>query len=306
MARGKNGSIEVIRAMSAEILAPLISPRDAAGHLDLGGLAANAARLAPSLDGFLVLGSSGEYIYLSERERLDAVRTVIGAASGRKVFVQVGSETTESSAELAREAMALGAAGLLAVTPHYYTPQLRGAALVRYYSTIAAIGPTYLYHIPSYTGMTLDVQDVLEIAQIPGVVGMKDSTGNLALLTEILASRPEGFRYYVGSGGALLAAMAHGALGTIAALANLVPERMREAVSQFEDGRISAAAEAQRPLVRLNALVTRRYGIPGLKYAAGRLGFAAGDPVPPLLPLGTNARTEIDDALAAVAVGAAG
>ncbi len=292
--------------MSAEILAPLISPRDAKGRLDLDGLAANVARLGPALDGFLVLGSSGEYVYLSEHERLDAVRTVLAGAGGRTVYVQVGSETTESSAALAERAMALGAAGLLAVTPHYYTPQLKGAALRAYYKTIAAIGPTYLYHIPSYTGMTLDVQDILEIAAIPGVVGMKDSTGNLALLTEILASRPEGFRYYVGSGGALLAAAAHGAQGTIAALANLVPELMRTAVSLLEAGRIAEAAEAQRPLARLNALVTRRHGIPGLKYAAGKLGFAAGDPVLPLQPLPPAAARDIDEAIADLRATAAG
>ena len=292
--------------MPAEILAPLISPRDAQGRLDLDGLAANVARLAPSLDGFLALGSSGEYVYLSEQERLETVRTLIQGARGRTVFVQVGSETTQASVALAEEAMALGATALLAVTPHYYTPQLRGAALVQYYKTIAAIGPTYLYHIPSYTGMTLELQEILEIAAIPGVVGMKDSTGNLALLTEILASRPDGFRYYVGSGGALPAAVAYGAEGTIAALANLVPELMRLVVSQFEAGRIAEAAEAQRPLVRLNALVTRRYGIPGLKYAAGRLGFAAGDPVPPLLPVPQKAAEEIDGAIAALAVQPAG
>ena len=292
--------------MPAEILAPLISPRNAKGRLDLDGLAANVARLGPDVDGFLVLGSSGEYVYLSERERLDAVRTVMEGAGDRMVFVQVGSETTESSADLAHEAMRLGATGLLAVTPHYYTPQLKGPALQAYYRTIGAIGPTYLYHIPSYTGMTLDVREILEIAAIPGVVGMKDSTGNLALLTEILASCPTGFRYYVGSGGALLAAMAHGARGTIAALANLVPAQMRRAVSLFEGGRVAEAAEAQRPLARLNALVTRQYGIPGLKYAAGRLGFAAGDPVPPLQPVTSAAAAAIDAAIADLKVPAAG
>ncbi len=292
--------------MSAEILAPLISPRDANGRLDLGGMASNVARLGQSVDGFLVLGSSGEYVYLSAEERREAVRIVLAGAEGRTVYVQVGSETTKSSAKLAEEAMSLGAAGLLAVTPHYYTPQLRGPALVQYYKTIGAIGPTYLYHIPSYTGMPLDLNDILEIAEVPGVVGMKDSTGSLALLTEILASCPQGFRYYVGSGGALLAAMAHGARGTIAALANLVPERMRAAVSLFESGHLTEAAEAQRPLTRLNALVTRRYGIPGLKYAAGRLGFAAGDPVPPLLPVPGRAAAEIDDAIAALAAPTAG
>ncbi len=292
--------------MPAEILAPLISPRDAKGRLDLDGLAANVARLGPDVDGFLVLGSSGEYVYLSERERMDAVRTVMEGAGDRTVFVQVGSETTESSAALAHEAMQYGATGLLAVTPHYYTPQLKGPALQAYYRTIGAIGPTYLYHIPSYTGMTLDVREILDIAAIPGVVGMKDSTGNLALLTEILASCPAGFRYYVGSGGALLAAMAHGAVGTIAALANLVPAQMRQAVSLFERGRMAEAAEAQRPLARLNALVTRRYGIPGLKYAAGRLGFAAGEPVPPLQPVTSAAAAEIDAAIADLRVPAAG
>jgi dihydrodipicolinate synthase/N-acetylneuraminate lyase len=292
--------------MSAEILAPLISPRDDRGGLDLEGLSLNVARLAASLDGFLVLGSSGEYVYLSEQERLDAVRTVLSGAGSRKVFVQVGAETTAASARLAEDAMALGASGLLAVTPHYYTPQLKGRALVAYYKTIASIGPTYLYHIPSYTGMTLEVDDILEIAGVPGIVGMKDSTGNLALLTEILASRPEGFTYYVGSGGALLAAVAHGAQGTIAALANLVPERMRAVLSMFEAGEIAAAAQAQRPLARLNALVTRRHGIPGLKYAAGRLGFAAGDPVPPLLPVPEKAAYEIDEALLALSVGTTG
>lgn len=292
--------------MSAEILAPLITPRDTQGRLDLDGLAANVHRLGPDLDGFLVLGSSGEYVYLDEDERTACVETVMQAAGGRKVLVQVGAETTRASAELAETAMRLGAQGLLAVTPHYYTPQLRGPALVQYYRTIAAIGPTYLYHIPSYTGMTLDVADVLEIAQIPGVVGMKDSSGNLALMAEILASRPAGFTYYVGSGGALLAAVAHGAQGTIAALADLVPQRMRAVLEAFEAGRHAEAAAAQRPLARLNALVTRRYGIPGLKYAAGALGFAAGEPVPPLVAVPQAGAQEIDRALAACEEGQLG
>jgi len=292
--------------MAAEILAPLISPRDAQGRLDLDGLQANVQRLAPAVDGFLVLGSSGEYIYLTEEEKIASVRGVLAASAGRKVFVQVGAETTEASAHLAERAMQLGAAALLGVTPHYYTPQLKGRALVQYYRTIGAIGPTYLYHIPSYTGMTLELSDVLQIAAVPGVVGMKDSSANLGLMCEVLAARPEGFTYYVGSGGALLAAVSQGARGTIAALANLLPAAMRDAVTLLEAGRIAEAAAAQAPLARLNGLVTWRYGIPGLKYAAGRLGFAAGDPVPPLLPVTADAAKEIDGALAACAARAAG
>ncbi|EQD47219.1 dihydrodipicolinate synthase, partial [mine drainage metagenome] len=153
---------------------------------------------------------------MHEAERIALVRAVIEAAGGKDVLAQVGAETTEDSLHLAEECMALGAKGLLAVTPHYYTPQLRGAALDAYYGAIGAVGPVYVYHIPSYTGASLDVPDVLRLSALPGVVGMKDSSGSLSMLVEVLAARPPGFVYYVGSGGALPAALAHGADGTIA------------------------------------------------------------------------------------------
>ncbi len=284
--------------MAFRILAPLITPRDDRGRLDLEGLQRNVARLAAtSLDGFLALGSSGEYIYLREEERLRVVRATIEASQGKPVLAQVGAETTEDSCRLATAAMAAGAAGLLAVTPHYYTPQLRGGALDAFYRAVGAAGPVFLYHIPGYTGAQLDVADVLRVAALPGVVGMKDSSGNLNMMVEVLAGRPAGFTYYVGSGGALPAALAQGADGTIAALANLCPEAMRTASEALVTGDLEKASALQAPLARLNALVTRRHGIPGLKYACGRLGYAAGEPVPPLQPLAPEARVEIDRAL---------
>lgn len=280
------------------IFAPLITPRDAAGRLDLEGLARNVERLnATSLDGYVPLGSSGEYVYLGHEERLDVIRTVREAAEGRPVIAQVGGDATADSCRLAEAAMDIGASALLAVTPHYYTPQLRGAALVAYYRELGTIGPVYLYHIPSYTGVTLDVRDVLEFAGIPGVVGMKDSSGNVAMMVEVLAQRREGFQYFVGSGGALLAALSHGADGTIAALANVCPEELRRIADLFAAGEVAAAARLQAPLAVLNALITRMHGIPGLKYAASRMGFAAGDPVRPLQPLGAGPRAAIDQAI---------
>ncbi|MDA8344384.1 MAG: dihydrodipicolinate synthase family protein [Thermaerobacter sp.] len=284
--------------MPFRILAPVITPRDDRGRLDLEGLQRNVERLAgTSLDGFLALGSSGEYIYLHEQERLAVVGAVIAASKGKPVLAQVGAETTEDAVHLAEKSMALGAAGLLAVTPHYYTPQLRGAALDAFYRAVGGAGPVHVYHIPGYTGAQLDVADILRLAAVRGVVGMKDSSGNLAMLVEVLAARPQDFAYYVGSGGALPAALAHGADGTIAALANLFPDAMRAAARALLAGEAQTASRLQAPLARLNALVTRRYGIPGLKYAAGRLGFAAGDPVPPLQPLPEEGRMEIDAAI---------
>lgn len=284
--------------MTAHILAPLITPRDANGQLDLDGLRSNLERLATQpLDGYLALGSSGEYIYLSDEERRAVVATIIAGAAGRSVYVQVGADTTAQSRSLAQWAMEQGATALLAVTPHYYTPQLRGAPLDAFYREIAAVGPTFVYHIPSYTGTTLDPEDVLRLSAMEGIVGLKDSSGSLAMLAEVLAGRPSGFRYYVGSGGALAAALAHGADGTIAALANVAPEGLRLVADFMAQGDIGRAAQIQGPLSRLNALITRRYGIPGLKYAAGRLGYAAGAPVPPLQPVSPDAGRAIDAAL---------
>ncbi len=288
--------------MAYRILAPLITPRDANGRLDIAGLQRNVSRLAAtSLDGFLALGSSGEYIYLREEERLAVVSAAVEAAGGKPVLSQVGAETTADALHLAEGSIARGAAGLLAVTPHYYTPQLRGAALDAFYGAVGQVGPVHVYHIPSYTGAQLDVVDVLRLSALPGVVGMKDSSSNLSMMVEVLAARPQGFTYYVGSGGALPAALAQGADGTIAALANLLPDAMRTAADKLLAGDVQSSARLQAPLARLNALVTRRHGIPGLKYAAARLGFAAGDPVPPLQPLGAEARGEIDRALGEIA-----
>jgi 4-hydroxy-2-oxoglutarate aldolase len=288
--------------MAYRILAPLITPRDASGRVDLEGLQRNVSRLAAtSLDGFLALGSSGEYIYLHEEERLAVVRATVEASGGKPVLAQVGAETTADALHLAESSMALGAAGLLAVTPHYYTPQLRGGALDAFYRAVGEVGPVHVYHIPSYTGAQLDVADVLRLATLPGVVGMKDSSSNLAMMVEVLGARPQGFVYYVGSGGALPAALAQGADGTIAALANLLPDAMRRASDKLVTGDIEGSSGLQAPLARLNALVTRRHGIPGLKYAAERLGFAAGDPVLPLQPLAAEARVEIDRALGEIA-----
>ncbi len=282
------------------IFAPLITPRDAAGRLDLAGLARNVERLnATPLDGYVPLGSSGEYVYLSHSERLDVLRTVHEAAQGRPVIAQVGGDATMDSCRLAEAAMDIGASALLAVTPHYYTPQLRGPALVEYYRALGAIGPVYLYHIPSYTGVTLDVRDVLEIGGLSGVAGMKDSSGSVAMMVEVLSQRGGDFQYFVGSGGALLAALSHGADGTIAALANLCPVELRRIADLFAAGQVAAAARLQAPLSVLNALITRVHGIPGLKYAASRLGFAAGDPVSPLQPLGEGPRVAIDAAIEA-------
>lgn len=284
--------------MPAKIIAPVITPRDASGSVDIDGLRSNLGRLASEpLDGFLALGSSGEYVYLSDEERRRVVSAVLAEAHGRSVYVQVGGDTTARSLALAEWAMGQGAAAVLAVTPTYYTPQLKGAALDAFYRELGAIAPTYLYHIPPYTGMALGTEDILRLSDIAGVVGVKDSSGSLGLLVEILAAKPNGFTYFVGSGGALLAALAHGADGTIAALANLLPGGMRIVADRIGAGDLAGAREVQAPLARLNALVTGRYGIPGLKYAASRLGYAAGSPFPPLQPISREAQEAIDRAL---------
>lgn len=289
--------------MPAKIIAPLITPRNADGSLNLSGLRSNLERLSQEpLDGYLALGSSGEYLYLDEDERREVISATLAGSAGRIVYVQVGGETTAKSLELAKWAMGQGASALLAVTPHYYTPQLRGAPLEAYYRELGAVGPTFVYHIPSYTGFTLDPEDILRLAGLPGIVGVKDSSGSLPLLVEILAGRPDGFSYFVGSGGSLAGALAHGADGTIAALANVLPAELRVVADRMEEGDISGAAFRQAPLARVNALITRKYGIPGLKYAAEKLGYASGPPVPPLQPLHEAGCTAIDNALSQAAV----
>jgi 4-hydroxy-2-oxoglutarate aldolase len=206
-------------------------------------------------------------------------------------------ESTRASIALAKRAAELGADAAMFVTPSYYKAELKPAVLANHYRLIADASPipTILYNMPAATGIDLDANTIIQLAQHPNIIGIKDSSGNVAKFADIIrAVRPD-FTVIAGSGGYFYPALCIGAKGTVAALANVAPRECVALYDAFRAGRHEDARMLQLKLVQLNAAVTTRWNIPGLKAALDELGrgYYGGAPRLPLRPLGDEDRVAL-------------
>lgn len=257
------------------ILPPIPTPFDQEGRLDAGAFRELAEALEPLVDGLLIYGSNGEGVHLSPEER----RSGLFALSPKKPFLVGLMEETLPQAERAlEEARESGAKGLLVTPPRYYYASLSDG-LLRYYHTLAERMPVWLYHVPQNTKVDLPLLTVKALATQEGVVGLKDSSGDLGRFAFYQA---EGLalRVYTGHAATFLGALALGAEGGILAAANLAPRAYRALLLAFREGRLSEAQALQKRLYPLGALLAQG-GVPLLKQALRHLGLPAGYPRPP-------------------------
>jgi 4-hydroxy-tetrahydrodipicolinate synthase len=272
---------------------PLATPFTAAGDLDLAALRDLVGWVeARGIDFIVPCGSNSEAPLLTPDERALVVETVCGAASVPVVAGTgfPGFDATREATELAAD---VGADGALVVTPHYFTHDQ--ATLAAYYRDLAddAPIPIYLYSVPKYTGMSLAPETVGDLAAHEAIVGIKDSSGDLATLQRTLAATPEDFAVLCGSGGVYAHALDAGAVGGVLALANVVPEYASAVYERHADDP-EAARELNRRLVDLNRAITAEYGIAGLKAAMRARGAPAGHPRRPHRPLDHDARRAVE------------
>jgi 4-hydroxy-2-oxoglutarate aldolase len=240
------------------------------------------------ISGVVVLGSNGENVYLSEKEKIEVVKKVIEkAAKNMKIIVGSGCESTQETISLTNNLAELGAHAALIVTPFYYKNKMNDEALINYYTTVAdkSIIPIMLYNVPKFTGVNISEKVVSVLSKHPNVVGIKDSTGNVNQLGQYLNQVDDDFNVLVGTAGSLLGALVLGCQGGILALANIVPEICVQIEKLVREGNINEAKELQLRMIPVNGAVTAKYGISGLKYAMDLLGYKGGDVRSPLLPL---------------------
>jgi len=285
------------------IIPPITTPFDEKGAIDRDRLAQNVARLsATGIGGLLVLGSNGETPYLSEKEKREAVEVTVAAApDGMMILAGTGCESTRETIRLTRDCAALGAHAALVLTPCYYGGKMSDAALENHYEKVAehAPIPILLYNVPKFTGIDIGLATVKRLSAHPNIIGIKDSSGNVAQMGELLATVEEGFQVLVGTAGALLPALTLGCSGGILALANIAPAECVRIQAEFSAGRLAEARDLQLRMLPVNRAVTATYGIAGLKAAMDMLGYFGGNPRPPLLPLDRAALGELEKILAA-------
>jgi len=285
------------------IYPPIATPFAADGEVSVEGLKANLVRWAAAdLAGLVVLGSNGEFPYLDDDERDVIVSTVMEAAPPRlRIIVGTGRESTRATIRTTRRAAELGAHAAIIVNPSYYTGRMTDAVLYEHYRAVAEDSPipVMVYNAPGFTGVNLSAGLIARLAQHPNIVGLKDTSGNIVQIADIVRQTPPAFVTLAGSASFLLPSLAVGAKGGILALANLAPEECAAMYHHFQAGRLDEARAIQLRILPVNAAITTRYGAAGLKAAMEMRGYYGGLPRRPLLPLSAAERSEVEDILRA-------
>jgi len=273
----------------AGIYPPIPTPFDASGEMDLKVFARNFERWNRfPLSGYVVLGSNGEFPYLSEPEKLTLFEAARKLIPSDKLFMAgTACESAHSTIALTKKAAALGADVAILITPSYYKSRMDAAGLSHYYQSVADASPipVSMYNMPANTGVDMAPDVIIKLSQHPNIVGLKDSGGNLAKIGEVVRYARPGFQVLAGSAGFLYPALCMGAVGGVLALANVAPQQCCDIVSLFTHGKHEDARELQQRMIPPNTAVTARFGVPGLKAALDMLGYYGGPPRSPMLPL---------------------
>ena len=271
------------------VFPPIPTPFDADGEVAHDKLTENIAKWAKTpLAGFVVLGTNGEFVYLSNEEKLDVLRTARRVIPRDRLFIAgTGCESTKGTLELTEQAAAIGADAAIVLTPGYYTSKMDAQAMRRHFLSLAERSPLpiILYNMPACTGIDLSAETVVELAQHPRIVGMKDSSGNVVKLGAIIRAAPTSFSVLAGSASFLYPALVLGAVGGVVALANVAPEQCCRVYQYAQEGQHQQAQRLQLRIIPSNTAVTARFGVPGLKRAMDWLGYYGGPVRSPLGPL---------------------
>jgi 4-hydroxy-2-oxoglutarate aldolase len=283
----------------AGVLGPVTTPFTASETPDLVGFASNIrSHLAHGLHGIVVCGSTGEAALLDEAERTSLIETARATVpADRLLLMGTGAESTKQCVTRCRDAGARGANAVLVVAPHYYGPQMTAAALRAHYQRVADESPVpvVLYNIPKYMHFKLEPELVAELSMHENIVGIKDSSGDLALLEGYLQAQGSSFTVLTGNGGQLLPGLQLGVRGGIVAVGLFAAGLCVDVYDGFRNGDLTRAAKAQDRLKPMASQIVAGLGVPGVKAALEAVGLVGGPVRQPLLPLNAEQRKVVQD-----------
>jgi len=284
------------------IFPALTTPFEADGEVSLSGLKENIGRYNKTgLAGYLVLGSTGESVMLG-REEADAVLVAVKetAAPGKLLIAGTGAESTRETIARTKRAAALGYQAALVKTPYYYKPVYCAESYLRHYRAVADASPipVLLYSVPAFTGVTLETPEILALAEHGNIAGIKDSSGSVQRVCEVVSGAPAKFQVLTGGASVVYPALCVGARGAILALASALPEKFVELYDLVTQGRHEQAKNLQLALASTSKCIVTENGIAGVKYAMDLRGYHGGLPRLPLLPLKEEKKQQIGGLLA--------
>ena len=249
-------------------------------------------------DAVVVAGSTGRVADPHAKEKAELFRAVGEAIRGRgKLICGTGTYSTAETLELTEAAEDAGADGLLVVTPYYNKPPQRG--LIAHFERVADATelPIIAYNIPGRTATRIEHDTLLQLAERPNIVAVKDSTGDFQAVSRLVAEAPAGFEVYSGDDWATFGYVCLGAVGVVSVASHLVGPQIRQMIELVETGDVPAARKIHEQLSPLfNALFITSNPIP-VKAALNMLGRPAGVPRLPLVPATAEERARVRKAL---------
>ena len=287
------------------VFAPLTTPFAADGELALDRLAANIAKYNRlPLSGYIVTGSTGEAVMLSEQEP-ERVWSIArqSAAPGKILIAGTGVDSTAETIARTKRAAQLGYAAALVKTPYYFKPMMTPAAQQAHFLRVADAAPIpiLIYSMPPFTGITVEADLAARLSEHPNILGIKDSAGDAQRTAAIVRQSRADFQTVVGSAHIFADSLAAGALGGILALACVLPELCLELYEAHHHGDTARAKALQEIIAPLARTIVSKHGPAGVKYAMDQRGYYGGPARLPLLPLTPQAAAEVDSVLAKAA-----
>ncbi|MET7622357.1 4-hydroxy-tetrahydrodipicolinate synthase [Streptomyces sp. NPDC005408] len=281
------------------VLTAMVTPFTADGALDIAGAQRLAAHLVDAgNDGLIINGTTGESPTTSDAEKDQLVRAVLEAVGDRAhVVAGIGTNDTRHSIELARTAERSGAHGLLAVTPYYNKPPQEG--LFRHFSAIADATelPVMLYDIPGRSGVPINTETLVRLADHPRIVANKDAKGDLGRASWAIAR--SGLAWYSGDDMLNLPLLSVGAVGFVSVVGHVVTPELRALLDAYLTGDVQKATEIHQQLLPVFTGMFRTQGVITTKAALALQGLPAGPLRLPLVELSPEETAQLKIDLAA-------
>ncbi|MDR3325062.1 MAG: 4-hydroxy-tetrahydrodipicolinate synthase [Spirochaetaceae bacterium] len=286
----------------------LITPMTASGQVDFDGyLRLLRFQMDEGIDGLLPIGTTGETPTLDEDEEEELIRLAVREAGGRlPVIAGAGSNSTRDAVRYTERAKRLGADGALVVTPYYNKPNDSG--LVKHFAAVAEVGlPIVVYNIAGRTGRNIPTPLLAKIACIPGIAGVKEASGDINQMDEVirtitLKKRAGGgdFAVFSGDDALTLPLAALGGAGVISVVSNLLPKRVQRLVALCLGGDFAEARKLHSEMMPfVHAAFIETNPVP-IKYALSLAGLPSGPTRLPLGPLSPESKRVVEAAVAAL------
>jgi 4-hydroxy-2-oxoglutarate aldolase len=283
------------------IFPPIATPFDHNGDIYPAKVRHNVEKWnRTTLAGYVVMGSTGESVMLTAGEKYTMWELVARHAAAEKLLIAgTGMEGVRETVALTNRAAEMGYKAALVRTPHYYKNLInRADTQALYFRAVADQSriPIVIYNWPQATGVDIPVEAVVALSEHPNVIAIEESSGNLEKVMQMIREVRHGFQVLVGSAPTLWPSLLMGACGAILAYANAAPYSAIAIWEAYRTREEAAGLDWQNRIGRASALVTTKYGLPGLKYAMDLNGYYGGPPRLPLVVPTPEAKKEIEEA----------